>query len=161
MPPRAGPSHGWTVAFVLVCVLGVLLILAKGCEERPVGGPLPPAVPTEPTDEPSGPSGREEPEPPGDVTVVLRVTADRPLAAACFSVPSAVGRTKGCEEQVASFRRRLRAGGPLVSASVNGLAGPGGGRVSCSVRIDGELVRRDRAEGPWQGAWCTGVRRVP
>lgn len=149
-------NAGWWVAFVAVVLVGLSIILLNVGQD-----PEPPPVGVDPSElvtEPPRP-----PKEPGDATVEVEIIASRALLNACLMIPTAVRveDREPCVKDTRELRRRVRVKGPIMSAWAGAMLGPNGGSVSCRILVDGEARHTASAEGPYHGAYCTVIAKVP
>jgi hypothetical protein len=89
--------------------------------------------------------------------VVIEAGSDGPLLGVGWRIPTANGARKGKDLSYKNwFRHSTTAYGKPDYAQLYTRVGPDSSVVWCTVTVDGKVVEREEAHGPWGGVFCQG-----
>ena len=89
--------------------------------------------------------------------VVIAAGSDGPLLGVGWRIPTADGARGGTNRSYkSSFRRAATAYGRPDYAQLYTRVGPDSSEVWCTVTVDGRVVERQVARGPWGQVFCQG-----
>jgi hypothetical protein len=89
--------------------------------------------------------------------VVIAAGSDGPLLGVGWRIPTGDGARKGKDFSYRkTFRHSTTAYGRPDYAQLYTRVGPDSSYLWCTVSVDGKVVEREEAKGPWGGVFCQG-----